>query len=127
MPGEGYNFVNRVDANDGPRPEAETTRVDAYGYSAEQVEAAGRMLEGSSLELAEVAPAGDDSPMAKLFEKQSADLAAKHAERDARLEKNAALMAKLVKDKLNADLDGNAAEAKRIQGMMDVLKERMNG
>ena len=42
-----------------------------------------------------------------------------------RAEKNAAMMSKLLTDKISATLDGNTAEANRLEGMIEVLKERM--
>lgn len=84
---------------------------------AEQEAMAARLLEGNEFSLVQEGAEADTPPAPELS-------AAEQAASD-RAEKNAKMMAELIKKKLSAMLDGDKVEEDRIAGMIKVLEERM--
>ncbi len=102
-------------------------RLDAdfrYGQgdqlSPEQLATAELLLGESELALSEKG-AGEGAVV------EQAALSPAEQAKSERADKNAKMMAELIKQKLNAMLDGKPDEEARIAGMMKVLEERMNG
>ncbi len=86
----------------------------------EQLAMADHLLGGEELSLVEEGRESEPFTPPTPVELSPAEQAA-----SSRAEKNAKMMAELIKQKLSAMLDGDKAEETRIAGMISLLEERM--
>ncbi len=111
----------------GERNEDDLIYGGANQLSESQLDTADYLLGGRELGLEsreELARRLEGEPLHTVNDAESADTEEAPAE-PTRAEKNAKMMSLLLSQKISATLDGNTAEANRLEGMIQVLKARM--